>query len=65
MFGTKSTGGRIVAPANGTVFRVGWTNGYGRIVEVGSHEELTARSGRYSDLLRLQLEGHDAPSPGP
>jgi murein DD-endopeptidase MepM/ murein hydrolase activator NlpD len=28
------TGNRIVAPANGTVVRVGWENGYGRFVEV-------------------------------
>ena len=27
-------GNRIVAPANGTVVRVGWENGYGRIVEI-------------------------------
>ena len=27
-------GNRIVAPANGTVVRVGWENGYGRYVEV-------------------------------
>jgi len=31
---SSPTGGRIVAPANGTVVRVGWENGYGRIVEV-------------------------------
>jgi murein DD-endopeptidase MepM/ murein hydrolase activator NlpD len=28
------TGGKIVAPANGTVVRIGWSNGYGRIVEI-------------------------------
>jgi murein DD-endopeptidase MepM/ murein hydrolase activator NlpD len=27
-------GGRIVAPASGTVVRVSWANGYGRIVEI-------------------------------
>jgi murein DD-endopeptidase MepM/ murein hydrolase activator NlpD len=27
-------GNRIVAPANGTVVRVGWENGYGRFVEI-------------------------------
>lgn len=31
---SSATGGRIVAPANGTVVRVGWENGYGRVVEV-------------------------------
>lgn len=29
----------------------------GRIVEVGSHQELIAKSGRYAALLRLQVEG--------
>ncbi|MBL8759941.1 MAG: ATP-binding cassette domain-containing protein, partial [Phycisphaerae bacterium] len=29
----------------------------GRIVEVGSHAELIAKSGRYAALLRLQVEG--------
>ncbi len=28
------TGGRILAPANGTVVRVGWEKGYGRIIEI-------------------------------
>ena len=31
---SSPTGGRIVAPASGTVVRVGWQNGYGRIVEI-------------------------------
>lgn len=31
---SSATGGRIVAPANGTVVRVGWENGYGRLVEI-------------------------------
>lgn len=30
---------------------------HGRAVESGTHEELVARSGRYADLLRLQVEG--------
>jgi len=28
------TGGKVVAPANGTVVRVGWSDSYGRIVEI-------------------------------
>ena len=31
---SSPTGGRIVAPANGTVVRVGWENGYGRVIEI-------------------------------
>jgi len=30
----------------------------GRIIEVGSHDQLIERSGRYADLLRLQVEGN-------
>ena len=31
---SSPTGGRIVAPASGTVVRIGWENGYGRLVEI-------------------------------
>jgi murein DD-endopeptidase MepM/ murein hydrolase activator NlpD len=31
---SSPTGGRVVAPASGTVVRIGWSNGYGRIVEI-------------------------------
>ncbi len=31
---SSPTRGRILAPANGTVVRVGWENGYGRLVEI-------------------------------
>lgn len=31
---SSPTGGRIVAPASGTVVRVGWENGYGRVIEI-------------------------------
>ena len=34
----------------------------GKIIEVGSHEELTATSGRYAELLNLQVEGHARPA---
>lgn len=34
----------------------------GRIVEVGSHEDLSARSGRYSELLRAQLGPESEPA---
>lgn len=31
---SSPTGGRVVSPASGTVVKVGWQNGYGRIVEI-------------------------------
>lgn len=31
---SSRAGGRVVAPASGTVVRVGWSNSYGRIVEI-------------------------------
>lgn len=31
---SSPTGGKVVAPANGTVVRVGWSNSYGRVVEI-------------------------------
>jgi murein DD-endopeptidase MepM/ murein hydrolase activator NlpD len=31
---SSPTGGRVVSPASGTVVRVGWQNGYGRVVEI-------------------------------
>lgn len=33
----------------------------GRVLEVGSHDDLLARGGRYAELLRLQLQGEDKP----
>jgi ATP-binding cassette subfamily B protein len=32
----------------------------GRLIELGTHDELTTLNGRYADLLRLQVEGHKA-----
>jgi ATP-binding cassette subfamily B protein len=32
----------------------------GRLIELGTHDELNALGGRYADLLRLQVEGHKA-----
>ncbi|HYE60949.1 MAG TPA: ABC transporter ATP-binding protein [Phycisphaerales bacterium] len=32
----------------------------GKLIELGTHDELTALGGRYADLLRLQVEGHKA-----
>ncbi len=32
----------------------------GKVIEVGSHEQLIERSGRYAELLRLQVEGSQA-----
>ncbi|MBL9001031.1 MAG: ABC transporter ATP-binding protein [Phycisphaerae bacterium] len=32
----------------------------GEIIELGSHDELVVRGGRYADLLKLQIEGHSA-----
>ena len=37
----------------------------GRVIEVGSHDQLLALGGRYADLLRLQVEGHAALQPAP
>jgi ATP-binding cassette subfamily B protein len=30
----------------------------GQLLEVGSHEELLARDGRYAELFRLQARGY-------
>jgi ATP-binding cassette subfamily B protein len=31
---------------------------HGQLLEVGSHEELLARDGRYAELFRLQARGY-------
>lgn len=36
---------------------------HGRVTEMGTHDELSARGGRYADLLRLQLGGHSLTPP--
>ena len=35
----------------------------GRVIETGTHDELTARAGRYAEFLRIQLEGTLTPPP--
>lgn len=35
----------------------------GRLVEAGSHEELTDRGGRYAELFAMQAAGYNAPGP--
>jgi ATP-binding cassette subfamily B protein/subfamily B ATP-binding cassette protein MsbA len=35
----------------------------GRIIEVGTHDELLAGGGRYAAFLRMQVEGHDIEAP--
>ena len=37
----------------------------GTVARTGSHEELMADGGIYEELVRLQLEGHEAPLTGP
>lgn len=36
----------------------------GRLIEIGTHDELLARGGRYAEFLRIQVEGHAAPDQG-
>jgi subfamily B ATP-binding cassette protein MsbA len=35
----------------------------GKIIEVGTHDELLAGGGRYATFLRMQVEGHDIEAP--
>lgn len=35
----------------------------GRLTEIGTHDELTARGGRYAELVRLQVEGQTGAAP--
>jgi ABC-type multidrug transport system fused ATPase/permease subunit len=38
----------------------------GRVIEVGTHEQLLASGGRYAEFLKIQVEGQKEPAhPGP
>ncbi len=37
----------------------------GTVMEIGTHDDLIARGGRYAQLLQMQLEGDDVSIPGP
>ena len=43
----------VVAPANGTVIKAGWTGGYGNMVEIDHGNGLTTRYGHMSKIDRL------------
>lgn len=43
-------GDLVVAPANGTVIKAGWTSGYGNMVEIDHGNGLTTRYGHMSKL---------------
>jgi len=43
-------GDLVVAPANGTVIKAGWTGGYGNMVEIDHGNGLTTRYGHMSKI---------------
>jgi murein DD-endopeptidase MepM/ murein hydrolase activator NlpD len=46
-------GDEVIAPANGTVIKAGWTGGYGNMVEIDHGNGLTTR---YGHLSRIEAE---------
>lgn len=46
----------VVAPANGTVIKSGWTGGYGQLVEIDHGNGLTSR---YGHLSKIEVEAGD------
>jgi murein DD-endopeptidase MepM/ murein hydrolase activator NlpD len=50
-------GDLVVAPANGTVIKSGWTGGYGNMVEIDHGNGLTSR---YGHLSKIEVESGDA-----
>ena len=49
-------GDLVVAPANGTVIKSGWTGGYGQMVEIDHGNGLTSR---YGHLSKIEVESGD------
>jgi murein DD-endopeptidase MepM/ murein hydrolase activator NlpD len=47
----------VVAPANGTVIKSGWTGGYGQMVEIDHGNGLTSR---YGHLSKIEVEAGDS-----
>ena len=47
----------IVAPANGTVIKAGWTGGYGNMIEIDHGNGLTTR---YGHLSKINVEIGDS-----
>ncbi|MBV9216793.1 MAG: M23 family metallopeptidase [Acidobacteria bacterium] len=46
-------GDLVVAPANGTVIKAGWTNGYGNMVEIDHGNGIVTR---YGHMMKLEAE---------
>src|ERR1035437_974499 len=46
-------GDQVIAPANGTVIKAGWTGGYGNMVEIDHGNGLTSR---YGHMSKIEIE---------